>query len=138
MQLKDALMTRKTEKKVREGQWLSDAMDKAGVDNPGLTEMLALNTLNLVSQWRNGHTPMSDLQMLKAAKALGASPYEIRPSLLEYKDVLSDEPLLAGISDDLTQECVRFIAIMRKQSEGARRGSTSPIGASKPRKPKLP
>lgn len=133
----------------KEGLWLIAAMKAAGKKNVELAAEMGLNNDNLVSQWRTGYTPMSDLQMLKAGKLLNADAYQARPRLIEYKDVVGTGGVLEGLRDDAKQHALQHIAFLRAGAmDITKDGSANPLAnpdnvrqlnsgdGGKPKKPK--
>jgi hypothetical protein len=108
-----AKKTRKTPEAIREGSWLVAAMQKANTKNTLLVERLGLNTENLVSQWRTGTCPMTDLQMLQVSKILDVDAYPIRPRLSLYAEALEDRHLLTGLTNEQLADVVKYVGLVR-------------------------
>lgn len=105
--------TRKTPAAIREGAWLVAAMEKARLKNTDIVDQLGLNTENLVSQWRTGNCPMTDLQLLQIGRILDVDVYAVRPSLCLYAELVDGRHYLDGLSGDEITDVVKYIGLLR-------------------------
>jgi transcriptional regulator with XRE-family HTH domain len=111
-------MARPTKNKEAERRWLEGSMEQAGVGPARLAKELNLDA-NWVSQWKNGTRPMPDIAMLKIAKFFGISPYEIRPSLMEFESFFQDTTILDGLSDSSRSVVLNTIKHLKETEKAA-------------------